>query len=39
MEGTGMYWKPMYYVLEADFDLLGLSGRKMLAALVAGTTD
>src|SRR3954467_6240064 len=21
MEGTGVYWKPVYYVLEADFDL------------------
>lgn len=20
MEGTGVYWKPVYYVLEADFD-------------------
>jgi transposase len=21
MEGTGVYWKPVYYVLEASFDL------------------
>jgi transposase len=21
MEGTGVYWKPVYYVLEADFEL------------------
>ncbi|HVI19441.1 MAG TPA: transposase, partial [Gaiellales bacterium] len=21
MEGTGVYWKPVYYVLEADFDV------------------
>src|SRR5205085_2725566 len=44
MEATGVYWKPVWAILEEELDcfatdILGASGRAMLDALVAGTTD
>jgi hypothetical protein len=47
MEATGDYWKPFYYLLEdagiklssVASDILGVSGRAMLQALIAGNRD
>lgn len=66
MESTGVYWKPIYNLLEAEniktlvvnanriqkilesaniklssvaSDVLGVSGRKMLQAIIDGVTD
>jgi len=47
MEATGVYWKPVWAILEdtgikldcVATDILGASGRAMLDALAAGTTD
>ena len=46
MEATGVYWKPVWAILEdtgikldcVATDILGASGRAMLDALAAGTT-
>src|SRR5207244_2996562 len=54
MESTGVYWKPIYNILESRFtvledgniklasvatDILGVSGRAMLEALMEGQED
>jgi len=29
MESTGVYWKPVYYILEGNFELLGVNARDV----------
>ena len=36
MEATGVYWKPVYYVLEDDFELWLLNARHLKNVLKAG---
>jgi transposase len=36
MEATGVYWKPIYYMLEDDFELWLLNARHLKNVLKAG---
>ena len=36
MEATGVYWKPVYYLLEDDFELWLLNARHLRNVLKAG---
>ena len=36
MEVTGLYWKPIYYVLEDDFELWLLNARHLKGTLPVG---